>query len=156
MVLPPLQAQLPFRSTDLGLSLLSQDLRASSIEARSSTEARFPEATGFSTLFSRLVANTAEPDNAQACWTWLGKCSRRYPATNIRYQGRHITIKPHRAMLVLMELEDRVDLFWDLYELYSIAQLEADHLCFNNPLCINPDHLQWLTAKENSDKRHGK
>lgn len=111
---------------------------------------------GFTTLFGRLVANTAEPENDQACWTWLGKCTRRYPRANIRHQGKHRPIKPHRAMLVLMELGDEVEFFWDLYELYSVSELEADHLCFNNPLCINPDHLQWLTARENNDKRHSR
>lgn len=56
-------------------------------------------------------------------------------------------------MLVLTELEGETDLFWDLYELYSVSGLEADHLCFNNPLCINPDHLQWLTQADNLNKR---
>lgn len=59
-------------------------------------------------------------------------------------------------MLVLLELDGDTHLFWDLYELYSVAELEADHLCVGNPLCINPDHLQWLTAEENNAKRHGR
>ena len=56
-------------------------------------------------------------------------------------------------MLVLCELEGELELFWDVYEAYSIAEMAADHLCFNNPLCINPDHLQWLDAEAHAAKR---
>lgn len=120
------------------------------------SEATSPRSFGvpkYGTLFERLVANTAEPANDQACWLWVGKCSKRYPTLNVRIGGKHRTIKAHRAMLVCCELDGEPDLFWDLYELYSVAEFEGDHLCFNNPLCINPDHLQWLTEQENSAKR---
>ena len=72
---------------------------------------------------------------------------------NLWRDGKSFTVKPHRAILVLYELEGQPEFFWPLYELYSIAKFEADHLCFNNPMCINPDHLQWLTAEENTAKR---
>lgn len=58
-------------------------------------------------------------------------------------------------MLVLMELEGEWEWFGFLYEMYSASGLEADHSdeC-TSPLCINPDHLQWLTRPENLAKRY--
>jgi hypothetical protein len=104
-------------------------------------------------FFARLVRNTAEPINDQACWLWTASHSKRYPRMCVRVNGKNFTIKPHRAMLVILEVGAEHHLFWPLYELYSIAEFEADHHCFNSPMCINPDHLQWLTEEENSAKR---
>lgn len=109
----------------------------------------------YASLFERLVANTKldeEQLESTGCWIWTGKVSKRYPTINIRVRGRHRTIKSHRAMLVCMECAEEPSLFIDLYDLYSASELEADHLCANNPLCINPDHLQWLTEDENNHK----
>lgn len=107
----------------------------------------------YADLWARIVASTEDPDNGQACWTWTGKVTKRYPSMNVRRDGVHLTIKPHRAILVLLEVGFDLELFWDLYDAYSIAALEADHICYGNPLCINPDHLQWLPAPENSRAR---
>lgn len=90
---------------------------------------------------------------ATGCWTWDGRHQKCYPRYNIRVSGRHIEINPCRAVLVLMELGADSDWFWELYEQCGAAELEADHLCYRNSLCINPDHLQWLTKAENTDKR---
>lgn len=104
-------------------------------------------------LWARIVANTREPDNGQSCWLWTGKVSKRYPSMNVRRDGVHMTIKPHRAMLVLLELAGEDELFWELYDAYSVACLEADHLCYCNPLCVNPDHLQWEEKTDNVNAR---
>lgn len=103
-------------------------------------------------LYKRLVANTAEPCNDQACWTWTGRIRRGYPQVNLRIDGKHRTLKAHRAMLVLTELEGETELFGALYDMYSAARMDADHLCFANPVCINPDHLQWLGNSEHARK----
>ena len=113
-----------------------------------------PKGDSHAGLYKRLIANIAEPCNDQACWVWIGRTRRRYPATNIREGGRHISIQVHRAVLVLTELEGEHELFWPLYEAYSVAGFDADHLCFCSPRCINPDHLQWLPKEEHVFKRH--
>ncbi len=104
-------------------------------------------------LYKRLVRLTAEPELDGGCWTWLGLVKARYPRCNIRNdEGDHTEIRPHRAMLVLMECDGEWEHFWQLYLLYSLAELQADHLCFNDK-CINPDHLRWLTPEENRARR---
>lgn len=78
----------------------------------------------------------------------------RYPRANIRNdEGEHTEIRPHRAVLVLMECGAETEHFWQLYLLYSLAELQADHLCWE-PACINPDHLVWATAEENRARRY--
>ena len=91
--------------------------------------------TRHATLYQRLVKLSAQPDSEQGCWTWRGMVKGRYPRLNIRTSaGKHKQIRAHRAMAVLMEVGEEVELFWDLYELYSVAGFEGDHLCEGNPL----------------------
>ena len=104
-------------------------------------------------LYQRLVANT-DCTGTQACWTWTGRCHKGYPKVSIRIDGKHRTIKPHRAMLVLTELEGEAELFGALYDAYSASEMEAEHLCYYNPRCINPDHLEWLTREEHIQRTH--
>lgn len=110
-----------------------------------------------SALFERLVRNTEIPADqmeSTGCWVWTkagGGRGKAYPVFNAYCRGKHKQLKAHRAMLVLMEVGGRADLFYDLYELYGVAELEADHLCFNEPRCINPDHLRWLTKEEHKE-----
>lgn len=114
----------------------------------------------FSTLHERLMGLIEEPENEQGCWLWREgrRMARNYPALNIRAgSAGHKMVRAHRAMLVLYELFDAgegTSLFWELYETYSIAGFDADHLCdgANSSRCINPDHLQWLTKEEHERK----
>lgn len=109
---------------------------------------------GFKGLFQRLVRNTAEPDNDQSCWLWTGPVRKRYPMLVIRHPetGKVKTLSAHRAVQVILECGEESELFLDLYAAYSASELQADHLCFANPLCINPDHLQWLTDEQHRHK----
>lgn len=68
--------------------------------------------------------------------------------------GKHIEIRPHRAMLVLAEIGADVRGFWPLYHAYSAAEFEADHHCTSDcsARCINPSHLQWLTNEDHREK----
>ncbi len=109
-----------------------------------------PQAWG--TLFSRLIDRTETPENDQACWTWKGQLKKRYPSFDVMMYRKQKTIRPHRAILVILECGEDTHLFPDLYNAYTIAGFEADHLCFGNPLCVNPDHLQWLTKDEHDIK----
>lgn len=91
----------------------------------------------YNTLLERLVANTMIPEGQSqdtGCWQWTAasKHSRRspnrYPQMNMRIDGKHTTVAPHRVMCEIML--DRP----------LTADEEPDHLC-HNTLCINPDHL---------------
>lgn len=108
-------------------------------------------------FFMRLVQLTEEPATDNGCWLWNGRSYGQYGRLNIRARGKHRTIRAHRAMLTIMECSEEPELFFDLYEAYSIAEFECDHLCTENPLCMNPDHLQWLTKTEHDVKNrtHG-
>lgn len=104
-------------------------------------------------LYHRLLALTeSDPENPNSCWLWKGATKGRnslYPKMNVWCGGKTRTLAAHRVALVVMELDGEWDLFWDLYQAYSIAGFEADHSphC-ESPLCVNPEHLQWLDAEE--------
>lgn len=98
----------------------------------------------YGSLFERLVANTAEPENAQACWLWTGRLNEYgYPRLNVHdaARGRTVTVKAHRAMLE--EMHEGVFPFD-----------EAGHLCHTRA-CINPDHLEVQTKSFNASDRRG-
>lgn len=66
------------------------------------------------------------------CWLWQGRQHKGYAVSG----GRHV----HRRM----------------YEQHVGAipeGLELDHLC-ETPLCVNPDHLEPVTRKENMRRRY--
>lgn len=107
----------------------------------------------FSGLYKRLVALTSDPRSETGCWVCRPAPGQAaYGRINIRIRGQHRKVAAHRAMLTLIDCGDEPELFADLLELYSIAKLECDHLCFATPRCINPDHLQWLTHEEHVEK----
>lgn len=104
----------------------------------------------YGSLFERLVANTAEPENAQACWTWTGPTRRHgggdRPALSMRTPGAGAAGKPknHNAARVMLRE------FGDLDPTH-----EASHLCRGNWLCINPDHLIGESKQDNIHRREG-
>ncbi len=104
----------------------------------------------YESLYARLVANTAEPENAQACWTWAGPTRRHgggdRPALSMRIPGagREGTPKQHNAARVMLREVG------DLDPLH-----EASHLCRGNWLCINPDHLIGESKQDNIHRREG-
>lgn len=98
----------------------------------------------YSSLFERLVANTAEPENAQACWIWTGKLNDSgYPRINVHdpSKGRTVTVKAHRKMLEIVHSS-----------LFPFD--EAGHLCYDRR-CVNPDHLEVQTSSFNASERRG-
>ena len=101
-------------------------------------------------LFARLVANTAEPENDQACWTWTGPTRRHgggaRPAVSIRLPG-----VPHprnfNAARVMLEIVEGPP---------PTPEHEASHLCYGNWLCVCPDHLLWETKQENMARQRAR
>lgn len=108
-------------------------------------------------LFDRLVANI-EIDEFTHCWTWTGPTRRHggghRPRVSIRAIGERNpltgkqadpkTFNACRVMCTLIHGEPPdTDEVW----------YEASHLCDDNWLCCNPDHLLWETRHENMARR---
>lgn len=114
----------------------------------------------YATLYERLVANTVEPDNEQACWCWARRKRDRtgYGRINVYTPGllRVRTMHVHVAMWLHLQLPAGYtadDLYLAALELLC-SGLQVDHLC-HNPACLRPDHLDEdpVTPKENSARR---
>lgn len=78
------------------------------------------------------------PEPNTGCWIWAGGDNGRYGTLNI---GNHKMQPAHRAT-------------------YELAKgkipdgLHIDHLC-RNTFCVNPDHLEAVTCKENVMRGEG-
>lgn len=76
-------------------------------------------------------------DASNGCWLWTG-CTQtdgRYGV--IHSEGRNVGV--HRVVLTLAGRDP--------------GELHVDHLC-RNTLCVNPDHLEAVTAAENTRRAH--
>jgi hypothetical protein len=98
----------------------------------------------YATIFERLVANTAEPESTQGCWVWTAAADNRpgrgYARINLRVDGKHRSLRAHRVMAQVF------------HDKPLTPADEVDHLCYN-VLCINPDHLEVCTKRENLSRR---
>ena len=103
-------------------------------------------------LFDRLVAGTANPINDQQCWLWTRNRDRwGYGRLNVYITGlrRTQTVMAHLAMFAVLHAPDE---FWLAYCELAASGLEVDHLC-SVASCLNPDHLEAVTPKENCRRR---
>lgn len=95
----------------------------------------------YDSLYHRLVAHTAEPENGQACWVHDGPLSRPevgYPKISVRGRaGGHMQFA-HRLM-------------FEIFHGPIPQGHEVDHRCHNHR-CINIDHLQLLPIAANRAK----
>jgi cold shock CspA family protein len=119
----------------------------------------------YDSLFTRLIANTAEPENDQACWLWTGKTDRKgYGFITKRVPGKRSPAnrRAHREMEELMRGQyNEFDLDDD--PLGPILLVERppldpddetiDHLCYTCR-CGNPDHWRIVTRVENTNERN--
>jgi len=110
----------------------------------------------YPTLFTRLMANTAEPENEQACWSWIGKRDRwAYGRLNVYVPGlaRVVTVMAHIAAWVCVHSAPAsANEFWLAYAELQASGLELDHVCMMPP-CLNVDHLEPVTPSENCKRR---
>lgn len=101
----------------------------------------------YESLYARLVANTHEPENDQACWIWKGPTRRHAgghrPAICIRVDGKP---RQHNAARVML----------DQFEGFADPAHGASHLCSDNWLCVNPDHLISESHRDNIGRRDGR
>lgn len=112
----------------------------------------------YDTLWQRLMANTAEPENEQSCWVWTGsKCSGYgYGRTNVYVPlcGDTRCLTAHVLAWTILEGGPLpTDDLWLTYLDVRASGLQLDHLCCNTK-CLNPDHLELVTPKENSQRRY--
>ena len=94
--------------------------------------------------FRAAVHFWAKVEKTDDCWIWKGALHGR-----LGYGGFHITFSKNLAKMIQSH---RV-----AYELVKgrIPQgLTIDHLC-RNPPCVNPDHLEAVTMRENQLRGNG-
>lgn len=124
----------------------------------------------YNSLTERLIHNSHRDKH---CCVWDGYCQKTHaeiPGTpgaygriNLQRAGRSLKFPVHRVakvleeILLLMKDFDFYDLthkqiFFDLYQAYSLANLSIDHLC-KNTLCINPRHLEWVRLSKNTQRK---
>ena len=93
----------------------------------------------YKNMEERLMHNSVV-DPATDCWNWIGsKDGRGYGCLNVRIDGKHTTLKAHRA--AYQELVGPIP-----------DGLDIDHKCYNT-LCINPNHLEPVSPEENLNRR---
>ena len=106
----------------------------------------------YSSVYEKLVANTDEPENEQACWCWKRRRSRYwYGRTTLWVPGLNKTISLYAHVLMYCLLESGAKTANDIYLAYlelRASELEVHHAC-NYPPCIFPDHLEAMTQLEN-------
>jgi len=88
-------------------------------------------------LYHRLLAHVAEPENEQACWVHDGASNK--PGGYVRV---NVTRQRQAYAHVLM---------WEWFNGPRPEGHDIDHMC-HNTRCVNPDHLQALTHKDNRSK----
>jgi hypothetical protein len=88
----------------------------------------------YPTMADRIMANVRQDPGG--CWVWQGE-------TNISGYGRlELSGRPNRKRVLAHRLS---------YEVFVgpiPAGLHLDHLC-RNPPCVNPEHLEPVTCREN-------
>ena len=107
-------------------------------------------------LFTRLVSNTHEPENAQACWLWARKKDRSgYGRLNLYVPGlkARVILQAHVLAYVVHEgRPEDADEAWLMYQDFVASGLEIDHLC-RMPACLYADHHEPVTPAENCRRR---
>lgn len=78
------------------------------------------------------------PEPMTGCWLWVGTASPRGYAT-FRVNGRKIGVHRFAYERWVGPIRDG---------------LVVDHIC-NNPTCVNPDHLQAITQRDNVRRGRG-
>lgn len=75
------------------------------------------------------------PEPNSGCWLWIGATNELGYGILKQTQGRRRNLKAHAVAFMLFK--------------GPIANgLEPDHLC-RNSFCVNPDHLELVTHREN-------
>jgi Zinc-binding loop region of homing endonuclease len=85
-------------------------------------------------------STTHEDQNECGCWTWTATTKGRnkpYGKLNKYVKGKYVTVSAHRESAALF------------LGVTLTPDQTVDHLC-QNPMCINPDHMEIVSAAENA------
>jgi hypothetical protein len=111
----------------------------------------------YESVYERIVANTAEPENDQACWPWTGGLNNaNYGRLSRREGDRMVKDLAHREMFKAFIPDIELALDDDPFGPFVVLPGEEltyndtiEHLCFNRR-CCNPDHHVVLSRAENT------
>lgn len=96
-----------------------------------------PHCSKFIDIYASRIYDRIIPEPNSGCWLWIGGHDPKTGYGTARYPKDGINkVQPvHRIVYELEKgpIPDKMDL---------------DHLC-RNPACVNPDHLEPVTHKEN-------
>lgn len=92
---------------------------------------------GRGTPIERFLAKV-DSSNLEGCWLWTGAVAGQYGT----FQCDGVQMPAHRAALILLRKA----------VLPTGHGMHVDHLC-GNKLCVNPNHLELVTAAENIRRR---
>lgn len=110
----------------------------------------------YANLFTRLVANTDEPEWSGGCWAWAAKRDRwGYGRVNVYIPGLQKVVILMAHICAWVWLEAKCTCADELYLAYQELQasgLELDHVCVV-PTCINPDHHDPVTPAVNNQRK---
>ena len=84
---------------------------------------------------SRCMLPCVAVDEATGCWNWLKRLQPNGYAFGVNFSGNNARGAMHRTT-------------WELVFGPVPQDLDLDHLCRNRK-CVNPDHLEPVTRKEN-------
>lgn len=110
----------------------------------------------YTNLFTRLVANTHEPERDGGCWLWKLRVDRwGYGLMEVYIPGlgRKKTLMAHIVAWVWVEAEcQNADDLWLAYCELQASGLELDHTC-EIEHCVRPDCLEPATPVQNCARR---
>jgi len=93
---------------------------------------RVPRGFRYQSIEEKLLFNTEIPVGG-GCWLWVGKMSNNGYG-EFYWKGKYTSA--HRA-------------FYKHFINSNIDGLDIDHLC-RNPRCVNPEHLEPVSSRENT------
>ena len=80
-----------------------------------------------------LAMSTVTPSG---CWQWARRARDGYPVFSYTVGGKNVTIRAHRVALEASLGR-------------PLGRQAAHHICANR-MCVNPEHLQPISARENT------
>lgn len=92
----------------------------------------------------------AKVDKTEACWTWKAASNKDgYGIFAVTVNGGTVTVAAHRLAYALVNGADQLP---KSSKTQTADSMTLDHTC-ENPLCVNPAHLEPVTNAVNSARK---